>query len=203
MKITALALFVFLPFHWSAASTSILDVFSPHGGTKATFISFGQTFTPQSTGTLDKLRLMIASSAPSFTVTIWEFDPESGQLGQSLGSQSLVSSRVASSYSWAEVSFANPIQQEAGVPLAFTISGNSNFSGPAISDSSVYSGGAFFEYSGSPSLMLLNRDLAFETYITSVPEPASCVIAMLASMGILCRRRPVKRACGVLCGKIG
>lgn len=189
MKILRLALFCLLPIHRSAASTSILDISSPHGGTKDHFISFGQTFTPQNTGILDRLRLMIASGAPSFTVTIWEFVPEMNQLGENLGSQSFVSSIVNLNYSWAEISFAEPIHQTAGVPLAFTIIGNSNFWGPALSNTSVYAGGAFFEYSGDSPLALLNRDLAFQTYVTPVPEPGCYMIAMLVSLFPLHWRR--------------
>lgn len=164
------------------AAISIVDISTPFGGTKIQDSSFGQTFTPNITGNLDGLRLYIASSAPSFTVTVWEIDSNTGNLANILGSQSKTSSTKFSSYGWAEVVFAGKIQQIAGQPMAFTISGNSGFWGPAISSKSTYSGGAFFEYAGTDSVVLTGRDLTFETLATPIPEPEIPLIAAAATI---------------------
>ncbi len=176
---------------WCQAAVSVVDVSTPFGGTKQPFSSFGQTFTPEVTGSLDKLRILIASSAPSFTVTVWQVDPSSGNLGNILGSQAITSSSKFSSYGWAEVSFAKPIQQTAGRLMAFTIQGDPNFWGPAISDRSTYSGGGFFEYSGNRTLLLLDRDLNFQTFVTPVPEPGAPLLALTAVVFALFKRKRV------------
>ncbi len=172
MKPFTIILFLLIPLSGIRAAVAMIDVSNLTGSTKDQFANFGQTFTPGVDGTLDGLRLMIASSASSFTVTVWDIDAETGGLRNVLGVKSIVSSKIASSYSWAEVSFMTPIIQKAGQPLAFTIAGGPKFWGPAISSVSVYSGGAFFEYSGSATINSQNRDLTFQTLVTPIPEPS-------------------------------
>ena len=185
MKIFKLFALSWISLSKCQAAVSMVDVSTPFGGTKESFNSFGQTFTPGESGSFDRLRILIASSAPSFTVSVWQVDPATGNLGNLLGSQAITSSRKFSSYGWAEVTFATPIQQIAGRPMAFTILGGPNFWGPAISDTSTYSGGGFFEYSGNESILLLNRDLNFQTFFTPIPEPGvplAVTMALVASI---------------------
>lgn len=186
----AFSLFVLKPCR---AAVPVVDVDSPFGGTKEAYSSFGQTFTPTITGTLGTLRLLVASSAPSFAVTVWDFDAGTRRLGSILGSQSVTSSIAFSSYGWAEVSFATGILQTAGTPMAFTIEGNAGFWGPAISSlgRDVYSGGDFFEYSGNPPVIPITRDLVFQTLVTPVPETSAPILLASASVLLLSsRRRP-------------
>ena len=167
----------------SGAAVAIVDVNSPWGGTKTFPAGYGQTFTPTFDGTLVGLRLNVTSSSP-FTVTLWNYDATTGQLGNILGSQSFSTTKVYSGgYGWAEVAFGTNIQQFSGKPIAFTVtSSGTPVPGPAISSTSLYSDGAFFEYSGVPSVMLTARDLNFQTLVVPVPEPT---ISLLAGFGFL------------------
>jgi len=193
MKTLALVACSLLALKPCRAAVQMVDVDSPFGGTKTAYSSFGQTFTPNITGTLDTLRLLIASSRPSFTVTVWNFDAGTGRLGSILGSQSVTSSIAFSSYGWAEVPFATGIQQTAGAPMAFTVEGNAGFWGPAISSlgQDVYSGGDFFEYSGNLPVIPITRDLVFQTLVTPVPETSASILLASASVLVVSgRRRP-------------
>jgi len=108
---------------------------------------------------LNSLRINIAYGA-TFTVTIWEFDPTLGELGNILGTQKYTAKRLITGYGWVDVQFATPIGQIAGQPLAFTIFAQDAF-GPAMSDTSLYSGGSYFEYSGNNLLNLTGRTSTF------------------------------------------
>jgi hypothetical protein len=165
----------------SRAAVAIVDVDSPWGGTKTFLAAYGQTFTPTVDGALVGLRLNVTSSSP-FTVTLWDYHPTTGLLGNILGSQSFSTTKVYSGgYGWAEVAFQTNIQQFAGKPMAFTVtSSGSPVPGPAISSTSMYSGGAFFEYSGSSSVTLIARDLNFQTLVVPVPEPNISLFAGFA-----------------------
>lgn len=177
----------------SCQAATVVDVDAPFGGSKDRYSSFGQIFTPIISGNLDGLRLLIASSAPSFTVTIWEFDASTGKLQNILGTKAISSSTVFQNYRWAEVTFSSKIQQTAGIPMAFTILAGTGFWGPAISSGSSYSGGSFFEYSGDNSIVLTNRDLTFQTLITPVPEagPTLLMVFTIAICG-MARKRSAK-----------
>lgn len=173
-------LLTFLPLFFldhSRAAVSMIDVNSPWGGTKTFLAAYGQTFTPTVDGTLVGLRLNVTSSSP-FIVTIWDYHATTGQLGSMLGSKSFSTTKVYSGgYGWAEVAFQTNIKQFGGKPLAFTVSSSgSPIPGPAISNTSLYSGGAFFEYSGLPSVSLTARDLNFQTLVVPVPEPATSLV---------------------------
>lgn len=174
----------------SRAAVAIVDVNSPWGGTKTFLAGYGQTFTPTFDGALVGLRLNVTSSSP-FTVTLWNYDATTGQLGNILGSQSFSTTKVYSGgYGWAEVAFQTNIQQFSGKPLAFTVtSSGSPVPGPAISDTSLYSGGGFFEYSGSTSVTLTARDLNFQTLVVPVPEPTISLLAGFAFLFWSIRRK--------------
>lgn len=134
--------------------------------------------------------LYVTSSSP-FAATVWEFDPSTGQLGNNLGSKAYTTSQIYSgSYRWAEVAFQTPIKQFSGKALAFTITSSLGF-GPAISDSSLYAGGSFFEYSGESSVALASRDLTFQTLVIPVPEPDLPLLvgSALIMWGMVRRRR--------------
>ena len=196
MKTLALTVSSLLVPGLCCAASLVVDVDSPFGGTKTAYSSFGQTFTPNTTGTLDTLRLLVASSAPSFTVTVWDFNAGTGRLGNILGSQTITSSIAFSSYGWAEVPFATGIHQTAGQLMAFTIEGGAGFWGPAISSlgRDVYSGGDFFEYSGSLQVLPINRDLVFQTLVTPVPETSASILLSSVAILLLFKRRRLSSA---------
>jgi hypothetical protein len=179
MKQLLLTVVPLLLLDHSRAAVAIVDVDSPWGGTKTFAPAYGQTFTPTINGQLVGLRLNVTSSSP-FIVTLWDYNANTGQLGNILGSQSFSTTKVYSGgYGWAEVAFQTSIQQFAGKPLAFTVSSNSGkVPGPATSSRDLYSGGAFFEYAGIPSVNLMPQDLNFQTLVLTVPEPTSAMLVL-------------------------
>jgi hypothetical protein len=183
MKQLLLTVVPLLFLEHSCAAVAIVDVDSPWGGTKTFPIpaAYGQTFTPTINGQLVGLRLNVTSSSP-FIVTLWDYNSNIGQLGNILGSQSFSTTTVYSgSYGWAEVAFKPGIQQFAGKPLAFTVSSNgSKVPGPATSSRDLYSGGAFFDYAGIPSVNLMPQDLNFQTLVLTVPEPTSAILVLFS-----------------------
>jgi hypothetical protein len=138
-----------------------------------------------------RLNLASASKDP-FVVTLWTYDSSQGRLGEILGTRVFTPSKVISGYGWVEIAFAPGILQVEGSSMAFTIQSTSPwFAGPAMSSKSIYTGGSFFEYAGTPALSLQDRDLNFETFVTPVPElGASWIFTGSASLLMLRRRRP-------------
>ena len=174
------------------AAVSVVDVSSPWGGTKEFSASYGQTFTPLIGGNLDTLRLYVVGwpQGSSLTASVWSYDSETGKLGAVLGSQVYTSSvAFAGGYGWVELNFHPNILLTAGKTMAFTVSQSAG-SGHAISSSSVYSEGAYFEYPGSNSITLTNRDLAFQTLVSPVPEPGTPLIAssVVVMLGLIRRK---------------
>ncbi len=183
MKAIQQTLFSMLTLGACHGAVAIVDVDSPWGGTKESYVSYGQSFTAGLNGTLAGLRLYVTSSSP-FVVTVWNFDAGAGKLGNMLGSQSFTSSQSFSgSYGWAEMTFQTPIPQFSGKSMAFTVTTSGGpVPGPAISDSSVYSGGGFFEYSGAASVTPISRDLTFQTLVVPIPEPSAPLLAGSAAL---------------------
>jgi hypothetical protein len=189
MKTLTILTFVVLGIGTSQASTLILDVDAPIGHTKTANTSFGQKFTPNHAGFFSSLRMEIAASSPTFTGSVWEYEPATAIMGKMLGSQSIASSKPLPSYSWEEVNFSDAIQQVAGKPMAFTIQGGRGFWGPAISNlgKSTYSGGDFFELSGNPQILPVTRDPVFQT-VVAIPEPG-VLLTMASTTGLAVFRR--------------
>ncbi|MES2439009.1 MAG: hypothetical protein V4584_08075 [Verrucomicrobiota bacterium] len=191
MKIFSLLTLLSLAPALCHAAVSIVDVSSPFGGSKTMLSSYGQTFTPTITGTLDGLRLYVASPPKGavISVSVWDYDVGSQKLGSILGSGSYIVPANFLSYQWIDVLFSTKISQIAERPLAFTVS-NPSVMGPAISSTSQYIGGAFFEFSGSQAVTLTPRDLTFQTMVTAIPESqGSSLLGAATALAAFRRKR--------------
>ncbi len=177
---------------WDATAAPVLDQSSTDFSSSSYVyngVSMAQTFTPSISGALSDLMLFSSQGQPSSQPIFMSIDSTSqGMPNQVLGNLSF--QITDQSWTWYDLNFANQnIQLTSGTLYALVISsdGLGGIANPAGSVEDHYSGGMSLVQNGAGTAWepyARAVDLDFQTYmIAEVPEP-SCVLIILAGLGL-------------------
>lgn len=181
----------------ASAQAAVIDVSQTSITREDDIGDFGQSFTPTATTQLLGIRLNIRTSSggSDFVLRLHRYDPATQTLAAAvLASATVVENKLSSVATWIEILFPTPVSQVTGQSLAFTIDtlgpgGPAGWDNFGTTTDDVYAGGILFRgLSGQVTPFANPRELAFETIVRTVPEPAPLVLLGLAAPAWILRR---------------